>query len=111
MGAVRVGVYSAAQSGPARACYAATGHSLMGRILHRARVGVKPISRTIHYRTHGTRRRACLVYTRDGETKAGRWTHSGRAVFPTEPRSMCAAILASMEIPPAPLRPPRRTVE
>jgi hypothetical protein len=57
------------------------------------------------------RKRACLTaihhffLTRaDGTTAAERF-------FEQQPRSMFAAILASVEIPPAPLSPPRRTVE
>ncbi len=56
------------------------------------------------------RKRACLtavhnfLLTRpDGTTAAERF-------FGRKPRSMFAAILASVEIPPAPLRPPRRAV-
>ena len=40
----------------------------------------------------------------DGTTAAERF-------FGQKPRSMFAAILAAVEIPPAPLRPPRRAVE
>jgi hypothetical protein len=57
------------------------------------------------------RKRACLtaihhfVLTRpDGTTAAERF-------FGQKPRSMFAAILASVEIPPAPLSPPQRAVE
>src|SRR2546421_13040864 len=56
------------------------------------------------------RKRACLtavhnfLLTRpDGTTAAERF-------FGQKPRSMFAAILASVEIPPAPLSPPRRAV-
>ena len=56
------------------------------------------------------RKRACLTavhhffLTRpDGTTAAERF-------FGQKPRSMFAAILASVEIPPAPLSPPRRAV-
>jgi Family of unknown function (DUF6399) len=56
------------------------------------------------------RKRACLTaihhffLTRpDGTTAAERF-------FGQQPRSMFAAILAAVEIPPAPLRPPRRAV-
>jgi hypothetical protein len=56
------------------------------------------------------RKRACLTaihhffLTRsDGTTAAERF-------FGPKPRSLCAAILASVEIPPAPLRPPRRAM-
>src|SRR5262249_5608535 len=56
------------------------------------------------------RKRACLTamhnfsLTRsDGRTAAERF-------FGQKPRSMFAAILASVEIPPAPLSPPRRAV-
>jgi len=54
------------------------------------------------------RKRACLTAVHhfflirpDGTTAAERF-------FGQKPRSMCAAILASVEIPPAPLSPPRR---
>jgi uncharacterized protein DUF6399 len=57
------------------------------------------------------RKRTCLTaihnffLTRtDGTTAAERF-------FGQKPRSMFAAILAAVEIPPAPLRPPRRAVE
>jgi len=56
------------------------------------------------------RKRACLTAVhnflltrRDGTTAAERF-------FGQKPRSMFAAILASVEIPPAPLSPPRRAV-
>jgi len=56
------------------------------------------------------RKRACrtaghtfLLTRPDGTTAAER-------CFGQKPRSMCAAILASVEIPPAPLSPPRRAV-
>jgi hypothetical protein len=57
------------------------------------------------------RKRACLTaipnffLTRaDGTTAAERF-------FGQKPRSLFATILASVEIPPAPLSPPRRAVE
>ena len=56
------------------------------------------------------RKRACLtavhnfLLTRpDGTTAAERF-------FGQKPRSLCAAILESVEIPPAPLSPPQRAV-
>jgi len=56
------------------------------------------------------RKRACLTAVhnflltrRDGTTAAERF-------FGQKPRSMFAAILASVDIPPAPLSPPRRAV-
>jgi hypothetical protein len=56
------------------------------------------------------RKRVCLTamhnffLTRpDGTTAAERF-------FGQKPRSMCAAILGSVEIPPAPLSPPRRAL-
>jgi hypothetical protein len=57
------------------------------------------------------RKRTCLsaihnfCLTRTGGTTAA------ERFFGQKPRSMFAAILASVEIPPAPLSPPRRAVE
>jgi Family of unknown function (DUF6399) len=45
----------------------------------------------------------CFLTRPDGTTAAER-------CFGQKPRAMCAAIFAAVEIPPAPLRPPRRAV-
>ena len=37
-------------------------------------------------------------------------TTAAERFFGQKPRSMCAAIFASVEIPPAPLSPPRRAI-
>ena len=54
------------------------------------------------------RKRACLTATHNFLLTRSDGTTAAERFFGQKPRSMFAAILASVEIPPAPLSPPRR---
>jgi len=56
------------------------------------------------------RKRACLTAVHNFFLTRPDGTTAAERFFGQKPRSMCAAILAAVEIPPAPLRPPRRAV-
>jgi hypothetical protein len=88
----------------------------LAEVFQRSRSNVEGRNGYLSLRNHQLRglepprKRTCLTaihnffLTRpDGTTAAERF-------FGQKPRSMCAAILAAVEIPPAPLRPPRRAV-
>jgi Family of unknown function (DUF6399) len=57
------------------------------------------------------RKRACLTAVHNFFLTRPDGTTAAERFFGQKPRSMFAAILASVEIPPAPLSPPRRAVE
>ena len=95
-----------------RKAHAAT----LAEVLQRSSANVEGRNGYLSLRNHQLRgldhprKRACLTaghhffLTRpDGTTAAERF-------FGQKPRSMFAAIVASVEIPPAPLSPPRRAV-
>src|SRR5262245_47502065 len=56
------------------------------------------------------RKRACLTAVHNFFLTRSDGTTAAERFFGQKPRSMFAAILASVEIPPAPLSPPRRAV-
>ena len=56
------------------------------------------------------RKRACLTAIHNFFLTRPDGTTAAKRFFGQKPRSMFAAILASVEIPPAPLSPPRRAV-
>jgi hypothetical protein len=56
------------------------------------------------------RKRACLTAVHNFLLKRPDGTTAAERFFEQKPRSLFAAILASVEIPPAPLSPPRRAV-
>ncbi len=56
------------------------------------------------------RKRACLTARHNFFLTRADGTTAAERFFGQKPRSMFAAILASVEIPPAPLSPPRRAV-
>ena len=56
------------------------------------------------------RKRACLTAMHNFFLTRADGTTAAERFFGQKPRSMFAAILASVEIPPAPLSPPRRAV-
>jgi hypothetical protein len=56
------------------------------------------------------RKRACLTAIHNFFLTRADGTTAAERFFGQKPRSMFAAILASVEIPPAPLSPPRRAV-
>jgi len=56
------------------------------------------------------RKRACLTAVHNFFLKRADGTTAAERFFGQKPRSMFAAILESVAIPPAPLRPPRRAV-
>ena len=57
-----------------------------------------------------SRKRACLTAVHNFFLTRADGTTAAERFFGQKPRSMFAAILASVEIPPAPLSPPRRAV-
>jgi hypothetical protein len=57
------------------------------------------------------RKRACLTAVHNFFLTRADGTTAAERFFGQKPRSMFAAILESVEIPPAPLSPPRRAVE
>jgi len=57
------------------------------------------------------RKRACLTTVHNFFLTRPDGTTAAERFFGQKPRSMFAAILASVEIPPTPLSPPRRAVE
>jgi hypothetical protein len=57
------------------------------------------------------RKRACLPAIHNFFLTRADGTTAAERFFGQKPRSMFAAVLASVEIPPAPLSPPRRAVE
>jgi hypothetical protein len=57
------------------------------------------------------RKRACLTAIHNFFLTCPDGTTAAERFFGQKPRSMFAAILASVEIPPAPLSPPQRAVE
>ena len=59
--------------------------------------------------THGTPKRVHRELT-DLASRLIRWRTAAERFFGQKPRSMFAAILDSVEIPPAPLSPPRQAV-
>jgi Family of unknown function (DUF6399) len=56
----------------------------------------------------GPRKRACLTAMHHFFLTRADGTTAAQRFFGQKPRSMCAAILQSVDLPPAPLSPPRR---
>lgn len=85
-------------------------------VFQRSSANVEGRNGSLSFRHHelrgldNPRKRACRTAVHNVLLTRPAGTTAAERFFGPKPRSLCAAILASVEIPPVPLSPPRRAV-
>lgn len=88
----------------------------LAEVFQRSRANVEGRNGSLSLRNHQLRgldhprKRACLTAVHNFCLTRADGTTAAERFFGQKPRSMFAAILASVEIPPAPLSPPRQAI-